>query len=190
VFNVFLDRCDYSTAAPATGCSSNPCHFNGKCVELDNYQWRCECPPGYMGSQCEITPNFCASNPCGPDGVCRSLPPNDQLSYYCMCDGGTRYGLNCGPNTDRNPCSEKVTEELHPSGLSASLFIHCDGDIMHLRFCTAPLIYVAEDKNCEWVDPNLRQSTLMKQQQQLNFIQQQQYQQQQQQMLLQPNQIY
>jgi hypothetical protein len=178
VFNVFLDRCDFSTEAPATGCSSNPCHFNGKCIDMGNYQWKCQCPMGFMGSQCEIAPNFCASNPCGPNGLCRLLPPNDQLNYYCTCDGGARYGLDCAAHTDINPCFQKqTTDELHPSRLSSSLYVQCDGDIMHLRFCSAPLIYVPQDQMCEWVDPSLRQSTLLKQQQ-FNIYQQKQQQQQ------------
>ena len=33
----------------------NPCYNGGTCKIVDENNWKCECPPGYSGTQCEMS---------------------------------------------------------------------------------------------------------------------------------------
>ena len=35
-------------------CSSSPCDNGGTCVDLE-FQYRCDCEPGFEGANCEIS---------------------------------------------------------------------------------------------------------------------------------------
>ena len=41
------DGCQY------TGCESNPCLNKGKCVSQKNFDFKCDCPPGFKGKICD-----------------------------------------------------------------------------------------------------------------------------------------
>lgn len=84
-------------------CTSNPCPFHGKCIELwGNYT--CICDPGYVGKQCLPV---CRINPCSDSSVCESLDPNTLVykhspSYRCQCDA-QHTGRYCETELDL-PC--------------------------------------------------------------------------------------
>lgn len=91
VFNKHMDRCDVNQdPLDATGCASSPCQFGAVCHDLPNLDYRCECPAGFTGKNCQNAPDVCASAPCGTsDGnVCHVLAPESGLSYYCTCFSG------------------------------------------------------------------------------------------------------
>ena len=48
----------------------------------------CQCPAGYSGDACEITP--CSSQPCQNDGTCSP----DGSAYTCSCQSGY-FGSHC-----------------------------------------------------------------------------------------------
>lgn len=50
-------------------CESNPCQYNGTCVDLVN-GYRCECIPGLTGDNCEVNIDDCESAPCLNGGRC------------------------------------------------------------------------------------------------------------------------
>ncbi|XP_078483162.1 uncharacterized protein LOC108949319 isoform X2 [Ciona intestinalis] len=68
-------------------CARRPCQNNGTCVAMET-NYRCDCPPGYIGGNCEI--DLCASNPCQNKGTCNKIPAN----YTCSCVKGFG-GRNC-----------------------------------------------------------------------------------------------
>ena len=56
-------------------CESNPCGFNGKCVDLVN-EYRCACYPGYTGKNCMQNINECNARPCASNTKCIDLEPD------------------------------------------------------------------------------------------------------------------
>uniref|UniRef100_A0A8C3J378 Crumbs cell polarity complex component 1 n=1 Tax=Chrysemys picta bellii TaxID=8478 RepID=A0A8C3J378_CHRPI len=74
-------------------CSSDPCLHDGICEDLYSY-YRCTCPKGWTGMQCETNIDECFSNPC-IHGNCL-----DRIaSYECSCDPGYT-GVNCEEDLD------------------------------------------------------------------------------------------
>ena len=153
VFNQYLDRCDYNSESISSGCESSPCLFGGKCEDLDNYEYKCECPEGFSGLNCEKTPDFCASNPCGANGVCHSLPYDSPVPYYCSCFNNQAYGTNCNEDSERNPCLDDETEmEVFKSEIDDTMYVHCNDQKMYLKYCPKPLVFSEEHQACEWID--------------------------------------
>ncbi|KAL4239882.1 Calcium ion binding [Mactra antiquata] len=90
-------------------CMESPCQNNGNCInELGGY--RCICPNGYSGKNCQTNVNECANNPC-VNGECI-----DDIGFY-TCDCDDKYsGTNCNipvNNCSPNPCSEQGTESCN-----------------------------------------------------------------------------
>jgi hypothetical protein len=60
-------------------CQSNPCGFNGMCIDLVN-EFKCACYPGYQGKQCSENIDECSLfSPCAPDTKCIDLRPDYHL---------------------------------------------------------------------------------------------------------------
>ena len=151
VFNRYLNRCDRMDSEPPAPCLSNPCKNDGKCIDKGSYSFRCKCSRGFSGERCEKGSDPCLSNPCSPNGACLSLDVFKLSSsrYYCLCDGGHTYGLNCAHGSSfPNPCLKYHTESYYASELSPSLFIHCEGDIMNIKSCLEPLVWSQSVLTC------------------------------------------
>lgn len=70
-------------------------------------EYRCQCPPGYTGSHCEVDRNECAINPCLNGGQCVDLS-ND---FECRCRPGF-VGALCQDDIDEclaRPCANGAT---------------------------------------------------------------------------------
>ena len=67
------------------GCYNDPCLNGGLCNEVldDNnpLAYRCSCPMGFTGVNCESTINYCASRPCKNSGWCTSMT----TGFTCTC---------------------------------------------------------------------------------------------------------
>lgn len=60
-------------------CDSDPCMNGGSCRdEVGNY--KCLCPPGWMGINCEIDIGTCQNRPCQNDAKCINLFQD----YFCV----------------------------------------------------------------------------------------------------------
>lgn len=150
VFNPYLNRCDYTSDMPPPACSSNPCKNNGKCLDLDNFQFKCMCESEFSGDFCERRNDPCFSNPCSFKGVCINLPIQS-ISYYCKCNFGKTYGLDCSRNAFINPCltpRENEIEAYFSSPISDQLFIQCEREDMFVKFCADSLIWSQKEQAC------------------------------------------
>lgn len=67
------------------GCYSNPCLNDGLCSEVldvDNpLAYRCSCPIGFTGYNCETRIDYCATQPCMNSGWCTS----ETTGFTCTC---------------------------------------------------------------------------------------------------------
>ncbi|RZB41729.1 basement membrane-specific heparan sulfate proteoglycan core protein, partial [Asbolus verrucosus] len=75
-----------------TGCTGNPCRNGGNCYPLSPTDYRCSCPEGFSGRNCEeFSPNLCEQYiPCYHSGTC-----SGNTTYYeCSCVLGYT-GKNC-----------------------------------------------------------------------------------------------
>lgn len=68
---LFSSLTDWRCKTNIDECESNPCQFNGTCIDGIN-GYNCSCIPGITGDNCEINIDDCDPNPCGP-GQCIDL---------------------------------------------------------------------------------------------------------------------
>ena len=150
VFNENLDRCDYSADKKSSQCDSNPCLFDGECIQSINDDYECQCIIGYEGKNCEVkVRDPCENQPCGQNGVCHRLPSGLSTDYYCTCLDDLLFGLKCPDGIEVNPCGLLLSgKELHETKLSKSFYIHCDGPIFHLKMCPKTLKFSEKEQRC------------------------------------------
>uniref|UniRef100_A0A8C7SYM5 Slit homolog 1 protein n=1 Tax=Oncorhynchus mykiss TaxID=8022 RepID=A0A8C7SYM5_ONCMY len=88
---------DSGVLAKCSPCLSSPCVNQGIChsdlVEI----YRCSCPPGFKGRNCETALNVCVSNPCANGGTCQLN--KEEEAYSCACPLGFE-GPTCQTNMD------------------------------------------------------------------------------------------
>lgn len=87
-------------------CNPSPCLNNGTCVDLpqplNGVNYRCRCPHGYTGRNCET--DSCSSSPCMNAGSCMSTAMNGTATFLCACtDGWT--GAQCDLPISRGACA-------------------------------------------------------------------------------------
>ncbi len=87
-------------------CYDKPCKNNGKCnIVIDNNgikTFRCKCPYGFTGFNCNHTVDYCDSSPCLNGAGCVS----SASGFTCSCKAGFK-GRNCEINEDQcasSPC--------------------------------------------------------------------------------------
>lgn len=62
---------------------SRSCLNGGTCIDRENY-YKCVCPNGYTGANCQTKIHPCDSNPCMNGATCS----NKQSSWECVCPYG------------------------------------------------------------------------------------------------------
>ena len=91
-------------------CREQPCVNGGTCIEEARTdgpeQYRCDCPNGYEGINCEKQTDFCVklNVECQNGGTCSS--DFSRFNFHCQCRPGYE-GLKCETETDEcagEPC--------------------------------------------------------------------------------------
>ena len=151
VYNAALDKCDSSSNRKLTSiCQTNPCQNGGTCTDLSSRSFQCTCPAGFTGSTCDV-PDVCGQNSCGPNGVCLPMQLGSPIPSYCSCFQNKALGLTCDKNSEPNPCLGPHDQDLNfPTRLGNNMYIQCEGDRPHLKFCSAPLIFHVDKQQCDW----------------------------------------
>ncbi|XP_014849228.1 PREDICTED: basement membrane-specific heparan sulfate proteoglycan core protein isoform X5 [Poecilia mexicana] len=74
-------------------CKDYPCQNGGRCQDSEASLYRCTCPRGFTGSNCQHHSSLhCHSEACGPDATCINRP--NGLGYDCRCHLG-KFGDKC-----------------------------------------------------------------------------------------------
>ncbi|KAM7411308.1 hypothetical protein PAMA_021348 [Pampus argenteus] len=89
---IFKDR-NLTGVSNCPTCKDHPCQNGGKCEDSDASLYKCSCPRGFTGSNCQHHSSLhCHSDACGPDATCINRP--NGLGYDCRCHLG-KFGNKC-----------------------------------------------------------------------------------------------
>uniref|UniRef100_A0A8C7KSR1 Slit homolog 2 (Drosophila) n=1 Tax=Oncorhynchus kisutch TaxID=8019 RepID=A0A8C7KSR1_ONCKI len=101
---------DVGIQAKCDPCLSNPCHNDGTCSNHPVTFYRCSCPYGFKGQDCEEPLHACIGNPCQNAGTCH-LKEGERSNSWCVCAEGFE-GDVCEINVDDcedNDCENNST---------------------------------------------------------------------------------
>ncbi|KAK9515159.1 hypothetical protein VZT92_025826 [Zoarces viviparus] len=74
-------------------CKDHPCQNGGMCDDSEASLYKCGCPRGFTGSNCQHHSSLhCHSEACGPDATC--INRQNGLAYDCRCHLG-KFGNKC-----------------------------------------------------------------------------------------------
>ncbi|CAD5214217.1 unnamed protein product [Bursaphelenchus okinawaensis] len=77
-------------------CAVNPCKNKGQCTKQPALSYKCTCPAGYHGANCEHEIDACYGDPCRNNGTCKVI---EEGRFKCYCAKGFR-GERCEINID------------------------------------------------------------------------------------------
>ncbi|XP_056614638.1 slit homolog 1b isoform X1 [Triplophysa dalaica] len=77
---------DPSVSEKCSLCASNPCQNQGQCHNDPVHLYKCMCPQGYKGKNCEVSVDACECNPCVNGGTCQS--EHERKGFSCACPPG------------------------------------------------------------------------------------------------------
>ncbi|XP_061772198.1 slit homolog 2 protein isoform X5 [Nerophis ophidion] len=101
---------ELSIQAKCEPCLSNPCKNDGTCFNDPVHYYRCTCPYGFKGHDCQEPIHACISNPCHNAGTCH-LKEGEGSNFWCVCPEGFE-GDACEVNVDDcedNDCENNST---------------------------------------------------------------------------------
>uniref|UniRef100_A0A8C3QV31 Slit homolog 1 protein n=1 Tax=Cyanoderma ruficeps TaxID=181631 RepID=A0A8C3QV31_9PASS len=132
-----------SVQAKCNPCLSSPCQNQGTCHNDPLGSYRCACPSGYKGRDCEVALSGCSSNPCANGGTCQPQE-GEGAGFRCLCPVGFE-GLSC--HTTSDPCKEHSCENGGSCVPSATNYTclcpaHYTGE-----FCEQPPNFCSDELN-------------------------------------------
>lgn len=154
VFNVFSTDCELTRDIPGDHFKgTNPCMNNSTFVATANFQYRCDCPPGFTGKNCDRK-DICQPSFCGDTGVCLSIGFDNEYSHLCWCNNGIDIGKNCknSKSLEPNPCMNLNSDlEYHVLNLAPSVYVKCvEENKPMLSICQYPLVFSELLQECDW----------------------------------------
>ncbi|CAM2117906.1 unnamed protein product [Caretta caretta] len=87
-----------SIQAKCDPCLSSPCQNQGTCHNDPLAAYRCTCPSGHKGKDCEGPVDSCSSGPCVNGGTCQP-PAREGAGFTCLCAAGFE-GPTCSGISD------------------------------------------------------------------------------------------
>uniref|UniRef100_UPI00398EF0D9 slit homolog 2 protein isoform X1 n=1 Tax=Pristiophorus japonicus TaxID=55135 RepID=UPI00398EF0D9 len=101
---------DINILAKCNPCLSNPCKNDGTCNNDPVDFYRCTCPYGFKGQDCDVPIHACVNSPCKNGGTCH-LKEGEKEDFWCSCADGFE-GEVCAVNIDDcedNDCENNST---------------------------------------------------------------------------------
>uniref|UniRef100_A0A671KXI9 Slit homolog 1 protein n=1 Tax=Sinocyclocheilus anshuiensis TaxID=1608454 RepID=A0A671KXI9_9TELE len=142
---------DVSILAKCNPCLSNPCKNDGTCSNHPVDFYRCTCPYGFKGQDCEEPIHACISNPCQNGGTCH-LKDGEENTHWCVCPDGFE-GDECEINIDDcedNDCENNSTCVDGINNYTCLCSPEYTGELCEdkLDFCTSELNLCQHDSKC------------------------------------------
>ena len=119
-------------------CSSNPCHANEECYQLQNKpsKYICLCFPAHSGLHCTQRSELCAQNYCSKEAICQPEYRGEVKGRewpYCICPLN-HFGQRCRlilNACDKQPCQNNGT--CYEGFLPATYQCRCPGEYSGLN---------------------------------------------------------
>ncbi|XP_036790169.1 slit homolog 2 protein isoform X2 [Oncorhynchus mykiss] len=142
---------DLSIQAKCDPCLSNPCHNDGTCSNHPVTFYRCSCPYGFKGQDCEEPLHACIGNPCQNAGTCH-LKEGERSNSWCVCAEGFE-GDVCEINVDDcedNDCENNSTCVDGVNNYTCMCGLEYTGELCEekLDFCAPELNPCQHDSKC------------------------------------------
>uniref|UniRef100_A0A8D0D7V9 Slit homolog 2 (Drosophila) n=1 Tax=Sander lucioperca TaxID=283035 RepID=A0A8D0D7V9_SANLU len=142
---------DMSVQAKCEPCLSNPCKNDGTCSNDPVHYYRCTCPYGFKGQNCEEPIHACISNPCQNGGTCH-LKEGEGSNFWCVCPEGFE-GDGCEINIDDcedNDCENNSTCVDGINNYTCMCSLEYTGELCEekLDFCAPELNPCQHDSKC------------------------------------------
>uniref|UniRef100_A0A8C7MI57 Slit homolog 2 (Drosophila) n=1 Tax=Oncorhynchus kisutch TaxID=8019 RepID=A0A8C7MI57_ONCKI len=142
---------DVGIQAKCDPCLSNPCHNDGTCSNHPVTFYRCSCPYGFKGQDCEEPLHACIGNPCQNAGTCH-LKEGERSNSWCVCAEGFE-GDVCEINVDDcedNDCENNSTCVDGVNNYTCMCGLEYTGELCEekLDFCAPELNPCQHDSKC------------------------------------------
>ncbi|XP_078449077.1 slit homolog 2 protein-like isoform X1 [Lampetra planeri] len=142
---------DVAILAKCSPCLSEPCKNKGMCSADPVDYYRCTCPYGYKGQDCDTPINACVTGPCHNGGTCNLQDGRDDR-FWCACADGFE-GDRCEVNIDDcedNDCENNSTCVDGINNYTCLCTHEYTGDLCEDRvnFCTPDLNPCQHDSKC------------------------------------------
>ncbi|XP_061772209.1 slit homolog 2 protein isoform X6 [Nerophis ophidion] len=142
---------ELSIQAKCEPCLSNPCKNDGTCFNDPVHYYRCTCPYGFKGHDCQEPIHACISNPCHNAGTCH-LKEGEGSNFWCVCPEGFE-GDACEVNVDDcedNDCENNSTCVDGVNNYTCMCSPEYTGELCEekLDFCAPELNPCQHDSKC------------------------------------------
>ncbi|XP_061627172.1 slit homolog 2 protein isoform X10 [Phyllopteryx taeniolatus] len=142
---------DIGIQAKCEPCLSGPCENDGTCFDDPVRYYRCTCPYGFKGQNCEEPIHACISDPCQNGGTCH-LKEGQGPIFWCVCPEGFE-GDSCEFNIDDcedNDCENNSTCVDGVNNYTCMCSPEYTGELCEekLDFCAPELNPCQHDSKC------------------------------------------
>uniref|UniRef100_A0A3B3QIX4 Slit homolog 2 (Drosophila) n=1 Tax=Paramormyrops kingsleyae TaxID=1676925 RepID=A0A3B3QIX4_9TELE len=142
---------DVNILAKCNPCLSNPCKNDGTCHNDPVDFYRCTCPYGFKGQDCDVPIHACITNPCKNGGTCH-LKEGEVNNFWCVCADGFE-GEACETNIDDcedNDCENNSTCIDGINNYTCLCVPEYTGELCEekLDFCASELNLCQHDAKC------------------------------------------
>ncbi|RXM30877.1 Slit-like 2 protein [Acipenser ruthenus] len=142
---------DINILAKCNPCMSNPCKNDGTCTNDPVDFYRCTCPYGFKGKDCDVPIHACISNRCQNGGTC-NLKEGEEEGFWCTCVDGFE-GEACEINIDDCEDNDCENNSTCVDGIN-NYTCHCPAEYTgelceeKLDFCAPELNPCKHDSKC------------------------------------------
>ncbi|XP_059167874.1 sushi, von Willebrand factor type A, EGF and pentraxin domain-containing protein 1-like [Physella acuta] len=153
---------------PFNLCMTDPCENGGTCEPTRGFLYKCVCPRGFAGKNCENEINFCADQPCSNGGTCEIY----QDSYRCLCNEGFA-GKTCSTRIDHcsgTPCMNGGTCTSTTTGFKCACTADYAGESCEVDIDSCTLSPCRNGATCQDLPTSYNESKKQKRRKTLHLM--------------------